>query len=242
MAALLRRYPEGQYALLQQVANGTGSKASRWADAIAMSLWPSRGLEVHGFELKVYRGDWLRELKQPEKAEAIAPFCHRWYIVAPQGLVLDGELPPAWGLLELKGGKLFTTREAPLKEPKPLTVPVVAAILRRASETMVPRAALEQLAEQRGEEIAARKKTSAEIEVARLREMKARVDLFEQQSGVDIGRWTGGNVGNDFREFLNADRMRPIERLRGQRRELQSVMDAIDAVLSRADEQKRAVA
>ena len=33
----------------------------RYADAIAMNLWPSRGLAVHGFEIKISRGDWQRE-------------------------------------------------------------------------------------------------------------------------------------------------------------------------------------
>lgn len=242
LAALAKRYPQGQYALLQQVANGTGAKASRWADAIAMSLWPSRGLEVHGFELKVYRGDWLRELKQPEKAEAIAPFCHRWYIVTPQGLVLDGELPPAWGLLELKGGKLFTAREAPLNEPKPLTVPVVAAILRRASETMVPKSALEQLAQERAEALIESLRTSETLEVEGLRKLRESVRAFEAASGVKLDTYSGGDVGKEFRRFLEADRLRPMDRLHWQRNELRSMVEQIDRILEKAKQGEERVA
>lgn len=71
MVALAHRYPAPGYALLPQVANGTGYAASRHCDAIALSLWPSRGIRLHGFEIKVARSDWLRELKDPAKAEAI---------------------------------------------------------------------------------------------------------------------------------------------------------------------------
>ena len=39
------RFPSGSYALLRHVANGTGSRSYRWADAVAMGTWPSRGLD-----------------------------------------------------------------------------------------------------------------------------------------------------------------------------------------------------
>ena len=44
-------------------------------DAVIMSLWPSRGLELHGVEIKVSRADWKREAADPAKAEAIAAYC-----------------------------------------------------------------------------------------------------------------------------------------------------------------------
>src|SRR4051812_18306594 len=71
VAALERRVPRPEYVLLEQVRGATGitEGADRSADAIAMSVWPSRGLELHGFEVKVSRGDWLRELREPAKAE-----------------------------------------------------------------------------------------------------------------------------------------------------------------------------
>lgn len=231
MAALAVRYPVGQFALLEQVANGTGSRANRWCDALAMSLWPSRGLELIGFELKSHRGDWLRELKTPEKAEAIAPYCHRWYVVAPSGVVMDGELPATWGLLELRGGKLLCSREAPLSEPRPLNYPMLAAILRRASETMVPRTAMLELARAEGEKLAENKKIDAELELKSLRRVKAAVDAFEQASGIRIDQYSGGRIGDDFKRFLEADRIRPHERLRQFRHEMALILSTIDRVL-----------
>jgi hypothetical protein len=49
------------------------SRESR-ADAIARHLWPSQGLELIGFELKVSRSDWLREIKDPYKCESKKAF------------------------------------------------------------------------------------------------------------------------------------------------------------------------
>ena len=67
-AALARKFCAPEYALFYEVANATGSAATRSADAIAMGLWPSRGLYLQGFEIKVSRSDWLSELKNPAKA------------------------------------------------------------------------------------------------------------------------------------------------------------------------------
>ncbi len=51
--ALPRRYPQTEYALFSQVRNATGfASRIRTADAIALSLWPSRGLALYGFEFK----------------------------------------------------------------------------------------------------------------------------------------------------------------------------------------------
>src|SRR5438876_1169784 len=77
------------------------------ADALAMSLWPSRGLELHGFEIKASRADWRTELRNPETADEIATRCDRWWIVAGSAdIVTDGELPPTWGLLVPLGSAL----------------------------------------------------------------------------------------------------------------------------------------
>ena len=57
---LSRKYRPPEWAFLVQVKNGVGwTRKDRTADALAMSLWPSRGLELHGFELKSRRSDWL---------------------------------------------------------------------------------------------------------------------------------------------------------------------------------------
>jgi hypothetical protein len=136
---LRERHPPPAWAFLEHVANATGVLKERTADAIAMSVWPSRGLELHGFEVKVHRSDWLRELKKPAKADDIASRCHRWWIAAGPKVVEAGELPGTWGLVLVEGKNLRVAKEAPLVEALPLDHPFLAALLRRAAQAFCTR-------------------------------------------------------------------------------------------------------
>lgn len=145
--ALRDRYPVGEYALFFEVANAAGFSGSRYCDAMAMGLWPSRGLPLQGFEIKVSRSDWLRELKQPAKAENHFAYCDHWWLVAAKGVVKElDEIPSTWGFLELgaepdlpfaetaKPPALRQRKPAPKLTPKPLDRSMIAAILKRASQ------------------------------------------------------------------------------------------------------------
>ncbi|MFZ3484238.1 hypothetical protein [Sphingomonas sp. 3-13AW] len=134
-AALARKFCAPEYALFYEVGDATGGRQRRWADAIAMGLWPSRGLYLQGFEIKVSRSDWLVELRNPAKAEAISRFCHHWWIVTPPGIVRDDELPETWGLYEVTGKGLVCKRKAPvMPDIQPIDMPFLASLLRRADE------------------------------------------------------------------------------------------------------------
>lgn len=126
-------YPE--YVLLTEVRNAAGFRATRSADAMAMGTWSSRGLWVHGFEVKVSRGDWMSEKKNPAKAEEGMRHCdYAWLVVADADIVRDGELPIGWGLLAPHGKGLRTLKEAERREG-PFTKEqrsFMAAMLRRA--------------------------------------------------------------------------------------------------------------
>lgn len=110
----------GEHAFLPMVRNAAGFSANRTFDAIAVNLWPSRGLTIHVFEVKVSRSDWRRELAKPDKAEDACKVADFFWIVAPAGCVQDGELPPGWGLIEVRGDgderpwKLHTKHHATL--------------------------------------------------------------------------------------------------------------------------------
>lgn len=52
-----------------------------------------------GYEIKVSRSDWRRDTK----IEEYLPLCHRFFIVAPKGIVPMEELPEGVGLLEMVG-------------------------------------------------------------------------------------------------------------------------------------------
>lgn len=139
--ALRKRCAAPQWCLLEEVRESVGHGSKRSADAIAMSTWEGRGLELHGFELKASRSDWLRELKDPEKAEPLTRYCDRWWVVAADaGIVRDGELPPGWGLLVLRGSVLQTAVGAPKRESvSSPDRPFLAALLRRAAEQFAER-------------------------------------------------------------------------------------------------------
>lgn len=117
-----------------EVGNDTGTKVTRHADAVAIGIWPSTGHQIHGYEIKISRGDFLNEMKQPEKSWPVMRFCHRWTLLTPPGLVRADELPPNWGLQTFDGRTLRTVKQAPLMQPEPLSGGFVAALVRRAGE------------------------------------------------------------------------------------------------------------
>ena len=181
LAMVKTKFSGSAFAFFANVSDGTGSASSRLADGIAVSLWPSRGLDIQGFELKVARGDWLRELKHPEKAEAVCRYCDRWWVVAgDKEIVKDGELPPTWGLMYATGSGLRIAVNAPVLSPVPLDRCFVAAIARRAVEQA---AAIGELKAARKEGYE-RGKADRSYEVEQLQKLKERVSEFTKASGI----------------------------------------------------------
>jgi hypothetical protein len=78
--------------------NGNAGAGSR-CDALYVGFTAASGRTLIGHEVKVSRGDWLRELDKPGKADTWADSCHAWYVVAPAGVVQIEELPDGWGLM-----------------------------------------------------------------------------------------------------------------------------------------------
>lgn len=132
---LRHAYSQPEYAIFFEVANATGySGKRRWADAIAMSLWPSRGLLLTGIEIKVSRGDWLSEVKNPEKAEEIARYCDNWILVTAPNVARDDEIPANWGWQVFDGKTLKTKKKPEMLDPQPLDRNFLAALLRSAGK------------------------------------------------------------------------------------------------------------
>ena len=141
--AMVKQFNSQEYAIMWEVANATGTNVRRYADAVIMSLWPSRGLELHGVEIKVNRHDWLKEAQDPTKAEEIAKFCDRWWVHTSPNIVRDvSELPPMWGLREYDGKQWKTIKQAERTEAQSITRGFLASLLRRADGPM--RAAIEE--------------------------------------------------------------------------------------------------
>lgn len=130
----LRLSKAAGYNVFFEVGNDTGTKVTRHADAVAIGIWPSTGHQIHGYEIKVSRGDFLSEMKNPLKSWPVMQFCHRWSLLTPPGLVKVDELPPNWGLQTFDGRIMRTVKQAPLLTPQPLSGGFVAALVRRAGE------------------------------------------------------------------------------------------------------------
>lgn len=185
--ALTASYCQPEWAILFEVPNATGARHNRVADAIAMSLWPSRGLHVHGMEIKVSRYDWMRnELKNPEKAEDFYSKCDFFWIVTPDGIIKDGELPATWGHIIVT--EKLTTRikvQAPLnKDAKPISKDFLAALMR----------AMHKSTEHRAHDMIADKTAALEIRVKsevdqelKLRTPSAHQALLKKYNDLIIG-------------------------------------------------------
>jgi len=205
VAAMLEKtYGPPAYAFMREVGNSTGFGCNRHADALALSLWPSRGIYLIGFEIKVSRGDWLRELSDPHKSESIQQYCSKWFVAAgSESIVEPAELPETWGLLAVSGKRLKTIKQAPPLEPRPLDKKFVAAVLRKAAEAQAM--ALKQEYERgKADGTAAafdpdrcNQATTRELEALKCQynSLRSSVSNFHDASGVQIDNWNGGDVG-----------------------------------------------
>jgi hypothetical protein len=106
-AAIAQRYEWPEWHVQSEV-----TLALRRLDVVAFNLWGARGYRIVGFEIKVSRGDWLRELAAFQKSEEWMQVVDAFYVVTPPKLVKEDELPADWGHLEFTGAKMMTRRVA----------------------------------------------------------------------------------------------------------------------------------
>lgn len=133
------------YVVIEQVSPGTGfSSAARYADVLALSTWPSRGLRLEGFEIKASKADLRRELADLGKHQAIARYCDEWSLVVYRRSILEGlEIPADWGIWavdEETGEELERIRKPAKREPEPWPRAFVCSLVRNA-HMQSPRAA-----------------------------------------------------------------------------------------------------
>lgn len=207
--AIAKRFAAPEWATFFEVRDAAGFNSKRSADAVTMGLWPSRGLELTGFEVKVTRSDWLRELKDPAKSGPVQDYCDRWYVAVADDTIVHGEeLPKTWGLMVLRGGKLVTKVEAPKLEPKPLTKTFMAALLRRATENVVPKNVLDEMVSEQVEE-RMKRRTTREAQDAVMWKKQAddlteKIREFEEASGVNIRCYGGATkIGKAVRLVMS---------------------------------------
>lgn len=239
-AAMRKRYPSQAYATLFEVGNATGHACTRHADALVMSLWPSRGLEVLGFEFKSSRSDWIKERDDPAKAEAVMQYCDRWYLaVSDEAVIKPGELPPTWGFVTLSGGTLVTRVEAPLLNAKPWPREFLAAVMRCISDPVaaIDNTAISTAREQGRAEEAKRSNFVLKEMQDKYVALQNEVRNFETHTGVSItgNRWTGlsaKEVSHALKSLADGSCRHHLENLEHMSRTAESLKCNVDSALA----------
>lgn len=196
--AMLARYPSESHVTMFEVANGTGSGASRWADALTFSLWPSHGHDIDGFEFKSARADWLKELKQPEKSYPVWQHCNRWWLVTSDPKIADkSELPKGWGLMVLGSKGLRVAKMAERRDTAAPPLAFIASMLRAAAKPVVRGKQEEFSTVYAKAEAICDERWKGTVERLHKEKQKLQEELrdFKEQSGIDPQSW----------EFRHAD-------------------------------------
>lgn len=187
-----KRHPKPGWQVMYEVANGTGYRGeTRYADAVALGIWPSHGYAIHGYEVKESREDLKKELSDPCKADAIGKYCDYWWLVLRDIKLCEGiEIPETWGILAPRGQILKVHRKAPKRKATLLNRAFAAAMIRRVTEHFVPKHVHEEykknaadLARKEVERERAGKRDDLED---RLERMVEAVQRFEKLSGLKI--------------------------------------------------------
>jgi len=203
--SLRNKYPWSHWILLNEVRDASGYEGNRSIDAVAFGLYASRGYEVHAFECKAHRTDWLSELRQPDKADEFATIADKFWIVASKGVVKKEELPKGWGLILVsRKGDDFVTRivvQAEMSEQRDLPRPFVASMLTKLRkkiekyqrESVLKSEIYDQIkeAQEQGREWG---KRSSDWDKKDYDVLKKIVEDFEEASGIRLNTFKGADV------------------------------------------------
>lgn len=143
-----RRYANGPHKVLRYVGAAHVRYGPLWPKAIVDYLvqdtWGNYRDVPHpllGFEVKVSRPDFLREVRDLGKSEPFRRVCSEWYIVAPSTDIVRDDLPRGWGLLVPYGAHLRVASPAHRNaHPDPLPRGLIAGFLRAVATQHAERA------------------------------------------------------------------------------------------------------
>ena len=188
--------------LMTEVSDSTGSLCSRHADAVAMWLWPSKGFEIEGFEVKTSRQDLIKELNDVTKWEAVGQFCDRWWlVVGDKSIVKLEELPPMWGVMYPVPSGLKIMKPASKLDKKPVTKGFIASLLRKAAtpcDTKIKNSYDKGFANGRN--------ANTDVFRHKYENLQRSVKAFNEKSGLDICDYRGSLIGNEVKLFMENKR------------------------------------
>lgn len=200
---LRTRYAWPEWALLEEISLSRASWGGhRVADALALGMWGGTQHHLHGFEIKATRSDWLKEVRTIGKADDAYRYCHRWWLVAPEGVATADEIPGTWGWMIPRGATLRVKRQAPVLTPEPLPMWATAHLVSKALHRGVAQRG--DVAQQLVDEYERGKAAGIEQEQARYRpdeleRLRTAVDRFEEVSGITIEGGRAENIGKAVR-------------------------------------------
>lgn len=112
---LQRRHSPPEWIYAQEVRLGTGFgryflkgypgsvAPSQRIDGFALNCYKSKRYERVAYEIKIARGDFLKEVADPDKRVGAQMMTNRFYFAAPEGLIKPEEVPDGCGLVEIRG-------------------------------------------------------------------------------------------------------------------------------------------
>lgn len=235
---LEQRYQPGEYILMQEVSDASGFSRSRSLDWMVAAIWESRGLSITGIEQKSFRGDWLKELKDPKKQENHFKFCDYFYLFTTNDNVAKlEEIPDTWGWIQVQGSRIKEIKKAPKLSPIPATRSFMIAMLRRAAskngfihESDIE-SRIEVIVEQKVNQI-----VRGDHAAKKYKELLDKVNKFKEESGVDIEfgwfnyyKETGpSDVGKAVRFLLDNGMVGVKNRMNSLKESHQRIIDTID--------------
>jgi len=211
-----------------------GTRARRY-DAIAISLWRSMGCQIHGFEVKVSRSDWLREIADPTKADTLMQHCSHWWLVCPKEIITDlSEVPETWGIMFLTDTGLRIARKAQRLTNHPPSADFWRCmLLRQATRVATPDEIT--TAVEKAKDALLKSRANEHLDTARrLKDLEETVKRFETETGIRINSF---GVHNEIKmvktvRSLNLENLLPsLERAANVARESRDTLSrAIDRI------------
>jgi len=196
VAMIMKRHEPPAWQVFTELSSGVSARDPRRADVVAMGLWPSQGMLVHGYECKVERRDVRRELRDPRKMEGVGKFCDFWWLAVADEKLIDGLIvPDSWGILVPRKQVLRVLRPAPKLKAAPLDRRFVAAVVRAAFEDWVPKVRHDEIVRQMQERIT--QLIQAHPDHGDFATLRDAVAKFEEASGIQIrSGWQGKQIGD----------------------------------------------
>ena len=138
--AIQYRHNEIEWHLFFELRHGTGYRhgSEGYTDAWAIHQYPSSGNNLRvAYEIKVFRNDFLREIKNTRKRRMALRYSNYFWCIAAAGVAKPDEIPAECGLIVVEGLEHKKVIEAPYRDSCPPTWQFVASVVRSAKRKTI---------------------------------------------------------------------------------------------------------